>query len=99
MIIVHVLTWFSERHELTGEASDYVVTMDSARVIAPYQEEWVQRYEERYDEEPSISPAGQQGYDYMMTAIHLLNNAGTLDCENMVVQARAFDTRAGWPQL
>src|SRR5690625_726652 len=99
MIIGHGLTWFSEWHELTGEASDYVVTMDSARVIAPYQEEWVQRYEERYDEEPSISPAGQQGYDYMMTAIHVLNNAGTLDFEALVVQARAFDTRAGWPQL
>ena len=99
MIIGHGLTWFSEWHELTGEASDYVVTMDSARVIAPYQEEWVQRYEERYDEEPSISPAGQQGYDYMMTAIHVLNNAGTLDFETLVGEARAIDHQGVWQRI
>ena len=99
LIIGHGLTWFSEWHELTGEASDYVVTMDSARVIAPYQEEWVQRYQERYDEEPSISPAGQQGYDYMMTAIHVLNNAGSLDFDTLVEEARKIDHQGIWQRI
>src|SRR3546814_15850093 len=44
LLIGHGLTWLSEWHELTGEASDFVVTMDSPRVIAPYQQE---RSEER----------------------------------------------------
>src|SRR3546814_8999909 len=65
LLIGHGLTWFSEWHELTGEASDYVLTMDSPRVIAPYQQEWVERYEKMFGEEPSLAPAGQQGYDYM----------------------------------
>ncbi|MDZ5696546.1 ABC transporter substrate-binding protein [Chelativorans sp. M5D2P16] len=99
LLIGHGLTWFSEWHELTGEASNYVITMDSPRVIAPYQQEWVERYREKYDEDPSFAPAGQQGYDYMMTAIKVLQNAGTLDFETLVEEARAIDHQGVWQRI
>src|SRR5690625_2488640 len=99
MLIGHGLTWFSEWHELTGDASDYVLTMDSARVIAPYQEEWIERYRERYGEAPSISPAGQQGYDYMMVAINVMKNAGTMDFESLVEEAFAIDHQGIWQRI
>jgi branched-chain amino acid transport system substrate-binding protein len=96
LLIGHGLTWFSEWHELTGEASDYVVTMDSPRVIAPYQQEWVERYKKMYGEEPSLAPAGQQGYDYMMVGLKVLQNAGTLDYEKLIAAARAIDYQGIW---
>src|SRR3546814_19890581 len=68
-------------HELTGESSDYVLTMDSPRVIAPYQQEWVERYEKMFGEEPSLAPAGQQGYDYMTVGLKVLQEAGSLRSE------------------
>lgn len=91
LLIGHGLTWFSEWYELTGEASDYVVTMDSPRVIAPYQQEWVDRYKERYGEEPSLAPAGQQGYDYMMTGLEVLKQAGSLEKAALIEAARNVD--------
>lgn len=35
LLIGHGLTWFAEWYELTGNASNYVITMDSRRAIAP----------------------------------------------------------------
>lgn len=96
LLIGHGLTWFSEWHELTGEASDYVVTMDSPRVIAPYQQEWVERYEQKFGEEPSLAPAGQQGYDYMTVGLKVLQDAGTLDFETLISTARAIDHQGIW---
>lgn len=83
LLIGHGLTWFSEWYELTGDASDYAVTMDSPRVIAPFQQEWVNRYKEKYQEEPSIAPSGHP-YDYTRMAIKILNKAGTLDFDTLV---------------
>src|SRR3546814_8760534 len=97
LLIGHGLTWFSEWHELTGEASDYVLTMDSPRVIAPYQQEWVERYEKMFGEEPSLAPAGQQGYDYMTVGLKVLQEEGSLDYEELVETARAIDNQGIWP--
>lgn len=78
LMLAHGLTWFPEWYELTGDASNFAVTMDSPRVIAPYQTEWVERYTETFGEEPALAPAGQC-YDYVRMAIKALNAAGTLD--------------------
>jgi branched-chain amino acid transport system substrate-binding protein len=95
LLIGHGLTWFSEWHELTGEASDFVVTMDSPRIIAPYQQEWVERYTERFGEEPSYAPAGHS-YDYMRLAIDVLNRAGSLDRETLIETTLATDHQGVW---
>src|SRR3546814_1068784 len=96
LLIGHGLTWFSEWHELTGEASDYVVTMDSPRVIAPDQQEWVERYKKMFGEELSLAPAGQQGYDYMTVGLTVLQKAGTLDYEKLIDTARDIDYQGIW---
>lgn len=95
LLLGHGLTWFSEWHELTGDASDFVVTMDSPRVIAPYQQEWVDEWKSKYGEEPSLAPGGHS-YDYLRMAIKVLNTAGTLDFETLVKTAREMTHQGVW---
>jgi branched-chain amino acid transport system substrate-binding protein len=95
LLLAHGLTWFSEWHQLTGDASDFAVTMDSPRVIEPYQTEWMKRYEEKYGEEPSLAPAGG-GYDYMRLSLKVLNAAGTLDFDKLVETAENTEHKGVW---
>ena len=95
LVIGHGLTWFSEWYELTGDASDFVVTTDSPHVIAPFQQAWVDRYEAKYGEEPSIAPSGHP-YDYMRLAIEVLNQAGTLDLDTLVETTREIEYKGVW---
>ena len=95
LLIGHGLTWFSEWHELTGDASDFVVTMDSPRGIASDQKEWLTRYQARFDEEASIAPAGHP-YDFTRLAIKVLAAAGTLDFDTLVKATRATEYRGVW---
>jgi len=95
LLLGHGLTWFSEWHDLTGDASDHVVTMDSPRVIAPSQQEWVDRYRAKYDEEPSIAPSGHP-YDYFRIAVKVLNRAGTLDFDTLVKTTEQIEHKGVW---
>lgn len=99
VLIGHGLTWFAEWDELTGDAADFVLTMDSPRIIAPYQQEWVDRYKEMYGEEPSLAPSGQQGYDYMMAGLKVLQDAGTLEKPALIEAARALDHQGIWQRI
>ena len=83
LLIAHGLGWFGEWHDLTGDASDYALAIDSPHAIAPWQEEWVDRYQEKFGMDPGIAASGVT-YDYMRMAIHVLNKAGTLDFETLV---------------
>jgi branched-chain amino acid transport system substrate-binding protein len=83
LLLAHGLSWFSEWHELTGDASNYALAIDSPHVIAPWQEEWVARYREKFGIEPSIAASGVT-YDYMRMALKVLNKAGTLDFDTLV---------------
>jgi len=95
LLLGHGLTWFPEWHDLTGEASDHVVTMDSPRVIAPYQQEWVERYRERFDVDPAIAPAGHS-YDYLRIAIKIINEAGSTDRDRLIEVARNIQHQGVW---
>jgi branched-chain amino acid transport system substrate-binding protein len=95
LLIGHGLTWFSEWYELTGEASDYAVAMDSPRAIAAFQKEWVERYRAKYGEEPSIAPSGHP-YDFMRMTIVVLNRAGTVDFDTLVRTTRATEHEGIW---
>src|SRR3546814_1723020 len=70
--------------------------MDSPRVIAPYQQEWVERYKKMFGEEPSLAPAGQQSYDYMTVGLTVLQKSGTLDYEKLIDTARDIDYQGIW---
>lgn len=95
LLLGHGITWFSEWPQLTGDASNYVITMDSPRVIAPWQKEWVERYKAKYNEEPSIAPAGHP-YDYFRMSVQILNDAGTLDFDTLVKRTREIKYKGVW---
>jgi branched-chain amino acid transport system substrate-binding protein len=95
LLIGHGLTWFSEWYDLTGDASDFVVTMDSPRGIDAEQKQWLQRYRSRFDEAASIAPSGHP-YDFTRLAIKVLNDAGTLDFDALVKATRATAYRGVW---
>ncbi|MCZ7597832.1 MAG: ABC transporter substrate-binding protein [Gammaproteobacteria bacterium] len=69
--------------------------MDSPRVIAPYQQEWVDEWKSKYGEEPSLAPGGHS-YDYLRMAIKVLNTAGTLDFETLVKTTREMTHQGVW---
>ncbi|MGH6943968.1 MAG: ABC transporter substrate-binding protein, partial [Geminicoccaceae bacterium] len=83
LLLEHGLSWFSEWHELTGDASDYALAIDSPHVIADFQRDWVERYKEKFGIEPGIAASGIT-YDYMRMALKVLNKAGTLDFGTLV---------------
>jgi branched-chain amino acid transport system substrate-binding protein len=83
LLIAHGLGWFSEWYQLTGEASNYAVAIDSPQVIADFQRDWVKRYKAKYGIEPGIAASGIT-YDYMRMALKVLNKAGTLDFDTLV---------------
>ncbi len=95
LLIAHGLGWFGEWYELTGEASDFAVAIDSPHIIAPWQQEWVDRYEERFGMVPGIAAAGLT-YDYFRMGLKILNTAGTLDFDKLVETARAMKYRGVW---
>ncbi len=83
LLIAHGLGWFSEWYQLTGEASNYAVAIDSPQVIADFQKDWVKRYQDKFGIEPGIAASGIT-YDYMRMALKVLNKAGTLDFDTLV---------------
>ena len=95
LLLGHGLTWFSEWYDLTGDASDFTVTMDSARAIAPWQKEWVERYKAKFNEEPSISAAGQP-YDYFRMSMQVINKAGTFDFDTLVKTVHESPYKGVW---
>ena len=68
LMIAHGLGWFSEWYELTGEASNYAVAIDSPQVIDDEQAKWVERYKAKFGIEPGIAASGIT-YDYMRMAL------------------------------
>ncbi len=83
LLIAHGLGWFSEWYQLTGEASNYAVAIDSPQVIADFQKDWVKRYNDKFGIDPGIAASGIT-YDYMRMALKVLNKAGTLDFDTLV---------------
>jgi branched-chain amino acid transport system substrate-binding protein len=95
LLLAHGLSWFSEWYELTGEASDYALAIDSPHVIADEQEAWVERYKEKFGIDPGIAASGIT-YDYMRMALQILNKAGTLDFDTLVETTYETPYRGVW---
>lgn len=95
LLVSHGLTWFSEWHDLTGEASDYNVTMDSPAPLAPWQLDWIKRFKAKYGEEPSITASGLP-YDYTRMAIKAINQAGTLKRDALIETIRSMSYKGVW---
>lgn len=82
LLVGHGISWFGEWYQLTGKASDYIVTADSPRVITPEQKAWVEAYKKEFNEEPSLAEAGLM-YDYMRAAIVAINETGSFDFDKL----------------
>lgn len=95
LLIAHGLTWFGEWPQLTGEASDYAVAIDSPYAIAPEQKDWVARYKQRFGADPSIA-AGGVSYDYARMALKAMATAGTLDFDTLVKTIRSMPYKGVW---
>jgi branched-chain amino acid transport system substrate-binding protein len=95
LMIAHGLGWFSEWYELTGEASNYAVAIDSPQVIDDEQAKWVDRYKAKFGIDPGIAASGIT-YDYMRMAFKVLNKAGTLDFDTLVETVYANPYRGVW---
>jgi branched-chain amino acid transport system substrate-binding protein len=95
LLIAHGLDWFAEWYQLTGEASDYALAIDSPQVITDEQEQWVKRYKEKYGIDPGIGASGIT-YDYMRMALKILKKAGSLDFDKLVETTYDTPYRGVW---
>lgn len=95
LLLGHGIRWLDNWYQMTGEASDYVVSMDSAMPIALWQQWWVRRYQAKYNQEPSIQAAGLH-YDYTRMAIRALNMAGTLDSDSLIATLHQMSHKGVW---
>jgi branched-chain amino acid transport system substrate-binding protein len=95
LLLAHGLFWFAEWHELTGDASDYALAIDSPHVITDWQKDWVDRYKEKFGIDPGIAASGIT-YDYMRMALKILNTAGTLDFDTLVKAVYDNPYRGVW---
>jgi branched-chain amino acid transport system substrate-binding protein len=95
LLIAHGLTWFSEWAQLTGDAADYAVAIDSPYAVSPEQKAWLDHYRQRFGAEPSIA-AGGISYDYARLAIKALGTAGTLDFDKLAETVRGMPHRGVW---
>jgi branched-chain amino acid transport system substrate-binding protein len=72
------LGWASNWFEMTGPASDFVISMDSPRTLTKEEVEWSARFQKAFGEPPAPA-AGGHAYDYTRMLIKGLAKAGTLD--------------------
>ena len=84
LLIAHGLGWFAEWYELTGEASNYAVAINSPQVIADLPAATGSSATRRGSaSSPGIAASGIT-YDYVRMALKVLNTAGTLDFDTLV---------------
>ena len=95
LLIAHGLTWFSEWPQLTGDASDYAVAINSPYAISPEQKAWLDHYKQRFNTDPSIA-AGGITYDYARLSIKAINQAGTLDFDKLADTIRGMPYKGVW---
>jgi branched-chain amino acid transport system substrate-binding protein len=95
LMIAHGLSWFSEWYELTGDASNYAVAIDSPAVLDDEEAKWVERYKAKFGIEPGIGASGIT-YDYLRMAFKVLNKAGTLDFNTLVETIYENPYRGVW---
>ncbi|WP_428031626.1 ABC transporter substrate-binding protein [Ancylobacter sp.] len=89
------LGWASNWHELTGDAANYALSMDSPRSITPEEKEWSARYEKTFGAAPSPAAAGH-AYDYTRALIKGLAASGSLDQQKLAAALLATEHKGVW---
>ena len=83
LLTAHGLTWSSDWYELSGAASDYVLSADSPVALTTEAKAWVERYTAKFGKAPAVTTSGNQ-YDLVMAGIEVLQKAGTLDYQTII---------------
>ncbi len=78
LLVADGLGWSSNWYEMTGEASNGAISMDSPRTLTDEQKKWSERFKSAYGAEPSPAASGH-AYDYTRMLIKGLSSAGTLE--------------------
>jgi branched-chain amino acid transport system substrate-binding protein len=89
------LGWASNWHDMTGDAANYVLSMDSPRSITTEEKEWAARYEKTFGAAPSPAAAGH-AYDYTIALIKGLATAGSLDKDKLSAALLATEHKGIW---
>ncbi|GGO76682.1 branched chain amino acid ABC transporter substrate-binding protein [Marinobacterium nitratireducens] len=95
LLVGHGLRWSRDWYATTGEASNYVIAMDSAMPMALWQQWWVRRYRYLFGDMPSIAAAGIH-YDYTRMAIRILNATASLDLDDLIRTVYRLPYRGVW---
>jgi branched-chain amino acid transport system substrate-binding protein len=83
------LGWASNWYEMTGAASDMVISMDSPRTLTSEEVEWSARFQKAFGDAPSPA-AGGHAYDYTRMLIKGIAKSGSLNKDKL--SAALLDT-------
>ncbi|MFC6673291.1 ABC transporter substrate-binding protein [Marinobacterium aestuariivivens] len=95
LFIGHGLRWNRDWYAHTGDASNYLLAMDTAMPIALWQQWWVRRYRRLFGDMPSIAAAGLH-YDYTRMAIRVLNASASLKLDDLIRTVYRMPYRGVW---
>ena len=89
------LGWASNWHEMTGDAANFALSMDSPRTLTPEEKEWSARFEKLYGAAPSPAAAGH-AYDYTRMLIKGMAAAQTMDETKLSAALRDTEYKGIW---
>lgn len=76
------LGWASNWHEMTGDAANFAISMDSPRTLTKEEKDWSARFEKLFGAAPSPAAAGLS-YDYTRMLIEGLKAAQSVDANTL----------------
>jgi len=89
------LGWASNWHEMTGDAANFVISMDSPRTITQDAKDWSARFEAAYGAAPSPASAGH-AYDYTRMLIKGMTTAQTMDADKLSAALLDIEYKGIW---
>jgi branched-chain amino acid transport system substrate-binding protein len=89
------LGWASNWHEMTGDAANFAISMDSPRTLTKEEKEWSERFEKLYGAPPSPA-AGGHAYDYTRMLIKGMTTAQTMDADKLSAALLDTEYKGAW---
>lgn len=91
------LGWASNWHEMTGDAANFAISMDSPRTLTQEEKDWSARFEKLYGAAPSPAAAGHS-YDYTRMLIEGLAAAQSVDANALSDKLVDLSYKGVWQQ-
>lgn len=84
------LGWAPNWHDMTGDAANFAISMDSPRTLTKEEKDWSERFAKLYGA-PPLPAAGGHAYDYTRMLIKGMATAQTMDADKL--SAALLDTQ------